>query len=1178
MKIKANRDFCLNKKKLKRLLIMTKLMFFLTVVAVVNTTASVYSQGGTLNINVKDVPLRDLLREIEDKSDFAFFFNDQFVELDKKVTIAKANQTIDNFLKEVLQNTSLDFKILDDNFIVIIPKEAFQGHRVKGIVTDAEGSPLPGVNILEKGTTNGTVTDLDGNYTISVDNPDGILVFSYVGYLSEEIPISNQTSIDIALVEDIQALDEVVVIGYGTSKKRDIIGSVSSVSGEELAEVPLPSFDAALQGRASGIQVTQNGATPGGKVRILVRGTNSISSGTEPLYIIDGIPVDNGIKSKTRAPQSINPLATLNPNDIESIEVLKDAAATAIYGSRGSNGVILITTKSGKGESRTTFDVRTGISNPINLIDFVDGQQWISLIDQARSNSGQNEFDPQTLVGDYDPSVTFTRNDFANTDWYDVILQQGNFQEYNFSTSRGIENTSYYISAQYRTEDGILTGNKFDRFNVRSNIDFKPTDSFTTGVKLTFSQVKTENVPTGQGTPGGNDNIAKGGWGQAVSGALPIFPIYNANGTYFDPLSGNNLKASQNRDWYSDQDEQFRTLGTIFAKYDIPFIQGLSITGDAAMDLINTTNIRYGGPQLRPDAVAYGFDEGMQYLNINYDAYLSYNRSFADVHNLAVTLGAETFHTQHRERNLEATNLTTSDQEIGAVAGDNVQRVVFGNRPETKFRGYFARANYNFASKYYLGASYRRDGSSKFGRDNLFGNFTAFSAGWIMSEESFIKDNVPALSFLKLRGSFGQTGNASIPQGITQTVFLTWTRYGTTGAGGRLNNIGAADITWETTNSYDAGIDYGIFGNRINGSLAYYYQNVSDMLLQVPIGRSTGATNIWANIGDLTNKGVEINVNTVNISTSEFKWSTNINFTTNNNEITSLTPILAESRAGIDAGLTTTRIGGKLGTYYIAASAGIDETYGHEMIYEVDNSAFLTNEDGEYVDEGGNVVDNPVDNPEFGEKTGNVLPATDANVANNRYIHESKTGLPTFFGGINNTVSYKGISLSFLFSFQGGNYIYDHGEKLATNVDDGRHVIGNDYVDNYWTQNNKSADYPALAWDNSYTYLNEDGEETTGHFNPQTDKYLHKGDFIRLRNLQLSYSLPASFVERMGMQNLRIYVNATNLLTFTKYPGLDPEVIAADASAQNRNLVQGVAGTQMLPQTRAFSAGLAVTF
>lgn len=1165
-------------KKLKRLLIMTKLMFFLMIVAVTNTVASVYSQNGRLDIDVRDVPLRELFREIEKKSSFAFFFNDQFTELDKKVTVSKEDETIDNFLNDILKNTSLDYKILENNFIVIVPKEVFQGHLVKGVVTDVNGNPLPGVNIVESGTSNGTVTDENGNYTITVEDPKAVLVFSYVGYLAEEIPVDNQTTIEVALVEDIQALDEVVVIGYGTSKKRDIIGSVSSVSGEELAEVPSPSFDAALQGRASGIQVTQNGATPGGKVRVMVRGTNSISSGTEPLYIIDGIPVDNGITSKTRAPQSINPLATLNPNDIESIEVLKDAAATAIYGSRGSNGVILITTKTGKGESRTTFDVRTGISNPSNLIDFVDGDQWVSLINQARTNSGQEPFDPQTIVGDNDPSVTLPREDFANTDWYDVVLQQGNFQEYNFSTSKGMENTSYYISAQYRTEDGILTNNQFNRLNLRSNVDFKPTDNLTTGVKLSFSQVKTENVPTGNGTPGGNDNIAKGGWGQAVSGALPIFPIYNDDQTYFDPLSGNNLKASLNRDWYSDQDEQYRTLGTVFAKYNIPFIQGLSITGDLSVDLTNTTNIRYGGPQLRPDAVAYGFDEGMQYLNTNYDAYLSYDRAFADVHNLALTLGTETYHTQHRERNLEATNLTTSDQEIGAVAGDNVQRVVFGHRPETKFRGYFARANYNFAGKYYAGASYRRDGSSKFGRDNLFGNFTAFSAGWIMSEESFIKDNIPTLSFLKIRGSFGQTGNASIPQGITQTVFLTWTRYGNTGAGGRLNNIGASDITWETTNSYDGGIDFGLIQNRINGSLAYYYQDVSDMLLQVPIGRSNGANNIWANIGDLKNQGIEININTVNISNTNFKWSTNINFTTNNNEISSLTPILAESRAGIDANITTTRIGGRLGTYYIAASAGIDDTYGHELIYEVDNTAFLLNDEGDYVDESGNVVEDPVDNPDFGKKTGNVLPATDANVANNRYIHEGKTGLPTFFGGVNNTVSYKGISLSFLFSFQGGNYIYDHGEKLATNIDDGRHVIGKDYIDNYWTEANKDADYPALVWDNSYTYLNEDGEETTGHFNQQTDKYLHKGDFIRLRNLQLAYNLPASFVQRIGMQNLRIYLSAQNLLTFTKYPGLDPEVIAADASAQNRNLIQGVAGIHMLPQTRTFSAGISVTF
>ncbi len=1038
-----------------------------------------------------------------------------------------------------------------------------QDHTVKGTVTDEQGNLLPGVNVMEVGTTNGVTTDYEGNYTITIESADGTLEFSYVGYTTQQVNVDGRETVDVTLVEDIRFLDEFVVIGYGTSKRRDILGSVSSVGSEELTEIPSASFDAALQGRASGLQVTQSGATPGGKVRVLIRGVNSISSATEPLYIIDGIPVDNGITSKTRG-DAINPLSTLNPNDIESVEVLKDAAATAIYGSRGSNGVILITTKGGRtGESVTTFDVRTGFSNPLNLIDFVDGPQWLSLVDQARSNAGLDPFDPNSIVGDFDPTVTLSRDQAANTntDWYDVALQQGVLQEYNFSTSRGTENASYYLSAQYRDEEGILVGSNMSRFNVRSNIDFKPTDNLSTGARINYSQVHNDEAPNG-GVPGGNENIAKGGYNMAASGALPILPIYNADGTLFDRLSGRNLKASQNRDHINFWSDHYRVLGTLFATYDIPFIEGLSITGDVSADYMSTNSMAYGSGFMRPSGVSYGFDEGKQYYNLNYDAYFSYNRSFADDHNIALTLGTETFHTRERERNLEATNLTTSDQEIGAVAGDNIQRVVYGNMPETKFRGYFARANYNFMNKYYAGISYRRDGSSKFGSANRFGDFTAFSAGWVLSEEEFLADNA-TISFLKLRGSFGQTGNASIPQGITQTQFLTWTRYGNTGSGSTLNNIGASDITWEVTNSIDVGFDYGLIDNRLEGSIAYYYQDVSDMLLQVPIGVSAGTSRIWANIGDLLNRGVEFNINSVNVNTGDFMWTTGFNFTTSNNEIGSLTPVLAESRAGIDAGITTTRIGGILGAYYLAASAGIDETYGHELIYEIDNDPFL--EDGS-------------DNPNYGEKTGELLPATEGNVATNRYVHEDKSGLPTFYGGINNAFSYKGFTFSFLLSFQGGNYIYDSAEQMATSVGSGRNVIREDYADNYWTTSNKDADYPALTWENRYTYLDADGEETVGNFSQQTDRYLYKGDFMRLRNIQLGYTLPQNLTQRLAMKEIRIYVSASNLLTFTNYPGLDPELIATGGSAESRNLVQGVAGSGLLPQTRSFNTGVTVSF
>lgn len=1062
-------------------------------------------------------------------------------------------------------------------FLFLFPQA--QERMISGkVINYSTNHPIPGVTVMVKGSTIGTITDTDGNYSFEVPPSAEKLIFSFVGMLTQEVDIAD--NLTILMKEDVVGLDEVVVVGYGTSKKRDVLGSIGSVKSEDISIEPVSSFDAALQGRISGVQVAGGGGSLGSPVRVMIRGTSSISSGTEPLYVIDGIPIESGISSNTRGANSINPLSLLNSNDIESVEVLKDAAATAIYGSRGSNGVILITTRTGKSrEATTNINFRTGITQPTKLIEFVESNNWLMLVDEARANSNlpqvTNFHNDIPKVGQYADGVTLDRSEVTNTDWYDVVLQTGSFQEYNASTSKSSEKASYYVSAQYRNEEGILKNNQFDRFTFRTNLNFSPLNSLNLGVKLLASVVNTENV--GGGRPGGNDNIAKGGWSQAVTGALPILPIYNENGTYFDPLSGNNLKASLNRDWYSDQDEQYRTLGTVFLNYDLPFVKGLSFRTELSADMLHTTNILYGGPELRPSGVAYGFDEGKQFLNTNYNGYFSYNRTFANLHNISFTAGTETFHKTARERNIEAVNLTTSDQEVGAPGGDDIQRAVFGYLPETKFRGYFARANYNYNQKYYLGGSFRRDGSSKFGTDNLFGTFTAFSAGWIITEEPFMQD-IQALNFLKLRGSYGETGNASIPQGITQTVFQTWTRYGNTGAGGRLGNIGASDITWETTSSFDLGFDYALFDNRVSGSIAYYNQNISDMLLTVPIAASNGASSIWANIGDLTNKGFEFSIHSVNVNSGDFSWTTNFNIATNSNEVEKLTPILAESRSGIDAGITSTRIGEKLGTYFIAKSAGFNSEQGYELIYEVDNNPFLINDDGEYVDAGGNIVENPVDNPDYLKETGNIIPATNGNVSNNRFLHKDKSGIPTYFGGLTNTMAYKDFEFNFTFSFQGGNYIYNQAEALTTNVGEGMHVLSEDLVDNYWTSGNKDADYQALRWNNTFTYTNEDGEETTKTFSTNTDRFLYKGDYIRLRTISLAYNLPNAVVQKLKMNNIRVYVSAHNLLTFTKYPGLDPEIVNAASSARDRNLLQGVAGTTVLPQVKTFAAGINVTF
>ncbi|HEX8529524.1 MAG TPA: SusC/RagA family TonB-linked outer membrane protein, partial [Cytophagales bacterium] len=497
---------------------------------------------------------------------------------------------------------------------------------VSGTVNADNGEPLPGVSVVVKGTQNGTVTDANGSYRITVAEDNAVLVFSFIGYATEEVPVGGRAVIDVRLVADTKALSEVVVVGYGTQVRRDVTGAIATVKGEDIARVPVPSFGAALQGRAAGVQVSQAGGVPGGPVRIQIRGTSSVSSGTEPLYIVDGMPVFQDIGNNLaagRTNNALNPLVNLNPADIESIEVLKDAAATAIYGSRGANGVVIITTKTGKrGQARTTVDYNQGVSEATRLIDYVSGPQWLEMVDQARANSvgfgitaGQETFDPQVLVSNtlptpagisgtqFGPYTGWTRAvaENTNTNWRDYMLRQGSVKELNLSTSNGFEKGAFFLSGQYRDEEGILVGSRLQRYSARANLDFQPTDRIRAGAKFSFSYLNSNQAQVGIGNNGGGigrQNFgATGGWGQVNAGALPIMPVYNDDGTYFDPLRGRNIAAGLDPANLSSRTEQNRTLGSAFLEYTL--FKGLTLHGEASADFINNNSIYWVSDVIR---------------------------------------------------------------------------------------------------------------------------------------------------------------------------------------------------------------------------------------------------------------------------------------------------------------------------------------------------------------------------------------------------------------------------------------------------------------------------------------------------------------------------------------------------------------------------------------------------
>jgi TonB-linked SusC/RagA family outer membrane protein len=1055
-----------------------------------------------------------------------------------------------------------------------------QERTITGTVTDQADEPLPGVNVKVANTTIGTITNADGTYAIEVPANAKTLVFSFVGKKTKRIPIGDKEEINVVMEDKEMGLEEVVVVGYGTKKKRDITGSVSSVSDEEIEEIASASVEGVLQGRTSGLQMTKSGGAPGSQSRILIRGLNSISSGTEPLIIIDGMPVPGGHTSASGDKMATNPMSLVNPSDIESIQVLKDAAATAIYGSRGSNGVILIQTKSGEaGKGELSVDYKTGISNPNNMYDFVDTQKWLELADEARANNPNDldPFDPTTEYNFYDEEQTLTRSEIENinTDWFDKIMRQGSFTDLNVSASGGSEEMQYYLSGNYRNDQGFLKGNDFDRIVARTNIDAQPIPSLRAGMRWNFTYMKKTEVPVGGGAAGGNENIADGNWQQAVGGAVPWLPVYNEQGNFFDVLSGNNLAATLYRDYHTAWSRNVRTLGKVFADYTLPFFKDLTIHSEFSLDYMKSSSLLNGQAEIRPNDKSYGSDNEAENYNYNYNVYGTYQKTFSEDHNVKVVAGAESLQKRSRNQFIEVYGTTAKDEEVGRPAGESVQRVDYKKGYETRFRSYFGRMSYNFQQRYYFEFSIRRDGSSVFGNENLFGTFPAASVGWVISDEPFMS-GMGAMNFLKLRGSYGKTGNSDLSGNPTVDYFSTWKRYGEVPVGYYLATLGSQQLTWETTNSFDAGFDYGFFDNRINGSFAVYNQDISRMILNANIPESAGVGSVAANIGDLRNWGVEFSINSVNIDRGNFMWRTNFNISFNRNKILELTPTIAENNSGMRVGMTNSRIDQRIGTYFMAKSAGINEDTGYEMIYAVDNEKFLTNDDGEYVDQNGNVVgdENRVENPHYLQTfTDSIIPATEANVSNNRALLEGKTGMPTYYGGLSNTFRYKGLSLSATFNFQGGNYIYDNVMEARTTVT-GVGNISKQIEGNYWTPNNTDAKYPKLSWNNQYEV---DGEARK--FSNETTNYLYKADYIRLGTVRLAYELPDNLLKQLNMNNVKIYVAGHNLWTYAPhYPGLDPAVTSFSGSEQERNLQPGIVGGTFLPKMRRFNVGVNLTF
>lgn len=866
-------------------------------------------------------------------------------------------------------------------------------------------------------------------------------------------------------------IDEVIVVGYGKSTKAKLTDNVAKISSESLKEVPNANFQNAMVGKAAGVRVNQTNGKLESGFNINVRGSASISAGTSPLYVIDGIPMINNDESTNGAP--VNPLVTLSATEIESIEILKDASSAAIYGSRGSNGVVLITTKTGKkGKPKLTLNLSQGFSAPTNKMKFLNAKQYVELFLEAGRNVGR-ESSVITRLNRYS-NYTDWKNGEIDTDWQDYIFQKGSVRDADFSVSGGDDKYNYMFTASNNDTKGIIRKNDLDRNTARLNVSANVTNKLKLGLNLGFSRTSIDRVA--------NDNQFTTPM-QAIALA-PISPAF-VDGEPFDGTTYANFLLEDKYAKYNTLIK--RVTGKLFGEYKIT--KNLTFNSDFGYDYYNQKEKEYRGkkaPIMSTDG--YAFNSWVDTENIIFSNYLSYNLKLGS-HNFSTIAGTELNKNRREYGSVTGIKFPSDDfQNIDSAGEINAGE---GNASEYSFFSYFARANYDYQGKYLLKASIRRDGSSRFGKANRYGTFPAFSAGWVLSKEDFLSaSNV--ISLLKLRASWGQTGNAEIGNFASRDLWNAASYKQLPAIEPSQPENG--DLTWEKSNQTDIGLDFGLFNNRITGEIDYYNKKTNGLLFSQDIPYTSGYANIYRNIGDMKNTGFELVINTQNIKKDNFTWDTNFNIALNNNKVVSL----PDGNKDQISGNVIKKVGERLDSFYLVEYAGVDSANGDALYYK-------------------NTL-----------KADGTLDKTTTNDYSEAQKIVAGSSTPNWIAGLTNTIEYKNFDFSFTLYGEFGGNLYNSGGKFMSTSG------GNGYDNQTVDQMNR--------WQNPGDITNvPQARLGKGNGAEESTRYLEKNDFVRLRNLSLGYSFNKSLINALGVNKLRIYVSAINALTFTKYSGYDPE-------------------------------------
>ncbi len=1135
----------MNVKLLRRvILFMTRLTFY-AIVLNCTLVGTIYASKADaqniksvketyVNLNFKDASLYDVIAEIERKTEFKFSYDRSILDTRLNYSRSVEKSSVGEILMEISKGSDLKFKQINNTIHVTNRMSnsgkaseievIIEGTTVTGQVNDESGNGLPGASVLVQGTSIGTVTDIDGKFSIEVPEGSSSLVISYIGYQTQTISIGGRSTVDVTMVVDAETLSEVVVVGYGTMKKSDLTGSVGQLSAEKLNSQPITTVEQGLQGRVAGVKITSNSGAPGGGMSVQIRGVTSILNGNEPLYVIDGFPVSGQSQFSTNSGRGSNddgsanytvpqnPLAAINPADIQSIEILKDASAAAIYGVRGANGVVLITTKRGQtGAPQVSYNGYMGVQSVSKKVDMMNAQQYQDIYNENAANS--------IVDGVSTPApVVFTEAPPYDTDWQDQIFRDAIIQNHQVSINGGTEAVQYMMSGSYFDQEGIIKGSNFTRYALRLNLDVKATEKLKFGTSTNISRVVNDAVET-EGEVGGSVT-------QNALGMSPILPVYNEDGSYtsHNQLPSNIPEVEGDRNpvanikEFSDESVTNRILSTVFAEYTI--IPDLKFRVSLGTDLENRsrrvyTTVDKVTSNSTNSAVVSSVDR-VSFLNENT---LNYSKQFGD-HRIQV-LGAFTAQREIEEYGSVtgrdfATDITTSYN----IGGGSAVPTVESGYGEFSIASFLGRVNYNFSDKYLITATVRRDGSSKFAEGNKWATFPSVGAAWNISNEAFASSATDVFNNIKVRVGWGQTGNQELAA-YRSLALLKSTPYNWGGSnvnGFSPHRISVDGLTWEITTMTNVGLDLSVFKSRVNLTFDYYIKQTEDLLLEVQLPNTSGITEPSVqNIGEMENKGFELTMDAILVETSNVTWDFGFNFTKNTNEITSL-GTAAEIGEGADPSyfLPRTTFSGSAPVGWVRVGQPIGVFYGYKTdgLYrsqeEADQSLKSNTLAGDlkYVDVDGN-----------GE-----IDADDRTVIGNPH--------PDFIYGFNTSVKYQSFSLRFFFQGQKGGVVWNGMRRFSSSISRGSNVLA-ERAD-YWTPENPDAVWPTPR-------QNRSPSRGGGGDMGESDFYLEDASYLRMREVTLTYNFPENF---LGTLRGSVYVTGQNLLTITGYKGYNPDTNA----------------------------------